>query len=367
MKKIVITGGHLTPALAVIKTLLKENNWQILFIGRKYSMEGDRGLSAEARVIPQMGVKFVSIQAGRIPRTTTRYSFLALLKIPLGFFQAFYHLWRFRPCLILSFGGYLAVPVVLAGWLMKIPIITHEQSLQPGLANRLIAFFAKRIAVSWQESLKYFPQRKVVFTGNPLREEILKIRPLSSKFRRLPIIYITGGNQGAHVINRVVGECLEKLLEKYQIFHQCGTVDYYHDYQSLKKISSQLKPALQKRYQLKRWFSSKEVARILSLSSLVVCRAGINTLFELMFLGKPAILIPFPFLKEQRLNAQRLAQIGLVEVLPQSKLSCQKLFNLIDQMIQNLAHYRKQAQKAKILVRTDATQKLIAEIKKCVP
>jgi len=149
MKRIIITGGHLTPAIAVIKKLQEEDSWQILFIGRKYTMEGDKAASIESQIIPKLGVKFVSIDAGRIQRRLTRYFFPALFKVPLGFFQSFNYVKKFHPDVILSFGGYLAVPVVWAAWLLGIPIVTHEQGVILGLATRFIAPFAKKIAVSW--------------------------------------------------------------------------------------------------------------------------------------------------------------------------------------------------------------------------
>lgn len=360
MKKLVITGGHLTPALAVIKKLKKEGDWQILFIGRKQTMEGDRALSIESQIIPQLGVDFVSIDAGRIQRRfTPRHFLLALFKIPLGFFQALFYVAKFRPDVILSFGGYLAVPVVLAGWLFGIPIITHEQSVIPGLATRLITPFAKKIAVSWQETLKYFPKKKVVLTGNPVREEILQMSNVKSQMSKVKTIYFTGGNQGSHVINEVVRKCLPELLKKYRVIHQCGTVEYYNDYEKLKAYSHP-------RYKLARWFDSKEVAEILKKTDLVVSRAGANIIFELAFLGKPAILIPLPSGTEQLINAKILADIGLAKVLLQEKLTAKSLIQSIKSMMSDLEEYKKRGQRAKKLVKVDASEQLIEQVKKCL-
>lgn len=365
-RRIVITGGHLTPALAVIQFFQKKDSWQILFIGRQHAMEGDQAPSVEAQVVPKMGIDFVTIKAGRLPRTTTRYTLLAMSKIPLGFFQAFNYLLKFKPDVILSFGGYLAVPVVLAGWLLRIPVVTHEQSLRPGLATRLISFFASKIAVSWQESTAFFPKNKVVFTGNPLRQEILRLpNRQAAKPPSRPTIYITGGNQGAHAINAVIGQCLPLLLKKYRIVHQCGTVEYFHDYEKLQRRASRLPLGLKKDYRLGRWFDSQKVAKILAQADLVISRSGANTVFELAFLGKPAILIPFPFLKEQEDNARCLAQTGLVELLLQQELSPTRLMFIIKKMISNLEKYQKAGKQARQMVKVDAGRRLVELVRKC--
>lgn len=366
MKKIAITGGHLTPALAVIEKLKKEGNWQIFFIGRKQTMEGDRAPSIESQIIPKLGIDFLSIKAGRIQRGFNRYFFPALFKIPLGFCQSFCYLLKFHPDVILSFGGYLAVPVVLSGWLFGTPIITHEQSVIPGLATRFISLLAKKIAVSWKETLRYLPKTKTVLTGNPIREEILKISKLKTQNLKLKTIYITGGNQGAHVINETVRECLPELLKKYKIIHQCGTVEYYKDYKKLKIKSEKLKTGLRKRYRLAKWFNSEEVAEILALADLVVSRAGANIISELALLGKPAILIPLPWGGEQRNNARILADTGLGKILPQKELTARNLLQAIESLIGNLQDYQKKGKIAKKLIETDGTRRLIVEVKKCL-
>lgn len=143
IKKIVITGGHLTPALAVMEKL-REQGWQIVFFGRQHALEGDSSVSVEYQTITKLGISFISLTAGRLQRSFTRYTVFSFLKIPIGFIQSFYYLIKFKPTVILSFGGYVALPVALAGWMLKIPIVTHEQSVVPGLANKIIFKFAKK-------------------------------------------------------------------------------------------------------------------------------------------------------------------------------------------------------------------------------
>src|SRR5437016_2502209 len=166
MKKVLITGGHLTPALAVLEEL-QSKKWSVAYVGRKYALEGDTSFSAEYQVIHQKDISFHNITTGRLQRSFTRFTLLSLLKIPIGFLQSTFILLQERPSLVMSFGGYIAVPIVIVAWLCGIPIITHEQTIKPGLANRIIAWFADVICVSWKESASHFPAAKTVVTGNP--------------------------------------------------------------------------------------------------------------------------------------------------------------------------------------------------------
>src|SRR3989338_10028183 len=147
--KVAITGGHLTPSLAVIEELLKRDNVEIVYLGRKSTMEGDSAQSIESKTIQSLGIKFYPLTSGRLQRRITRYTLTSLLKIPFGFWQANKILKDIKPDVILSFGGYLALPVVIAAKFQGIKIITHEQTVVVGLANRIIAKFADLVAVSW--------------------------------------------------------------------------------------------------------------------------------------------------------------------------------------------------------------------------
>lgn len=365
MKKAVITGGHLTPALAVIEEMKASGQWEILFIGRKKTMEGDRGESIESQIIPGLGCWFVSINAGRWQRRWNKYWLAAFLKTPVGFFQAFYHLLLFRPQVILSFGGYLALPVVFSGWLLRIPIVTHEQSLEPGLANRLLARMATRIAVSWEQTARYFPKQKVVLTGNPLRRAVLQAGCLPRRRQTLPTIFITGGNQGAHAINETVRKCLASLLRKYLVYHQAGTIEYHQDYDKLNDQCSRFNDQLRQRYHLKKWFSAQELAEILAQADLVISRAGMNIISELIYLRKPTLLIPLFFGREQKANALFLVNLGLAEVLFQADLTPARLEKKIAAMLQKPDQYSVDAKDREKLIKVEAARKIVAELERC--
>jgi len=371
-KKIVITGGHLAPALAVISELQKrslpagrQGDWEIYYLGRKTAMEESNTSSVESRVIPTLGVEFIPISTGRLQRRFTRYTIPSLLRIPLGFFQALVQLRRIKPDVICSFGGYVSVPVVVVGKLLRIPILTHEQTVVFGLASKINSFFADKVAVSFKESLAHFPKSKVVLTGNPIREEIFQFQkpswfqPPVSNFQ-FRTIYITGGNQGSSVINSAVLEILPKLLEKFIVIHQCGDFDYGF----VDETTATLGQRLKERYFLSNFVSHDEIGWVLSSANLIISRAGINTVCEIAILGRPAIFIPIPwsFQDEQAKNAKMLVEAGIAEILPQSQLSGKTLLEKISQMMENLEKYQKNAQKAKSLITLDGGKRLVDEI-----
>ncbi len=338
MKKIFVTGGHFAPAKAVIQELLRRGRlpagrqgWQIYYVGRKYATEGSTTLALEYSEIHTLPVHYLTITTGRIQRqffVNVGQSILALLKIFIGLLQSFWFVLRYHPDVVLSFGSYVAVPVAIWAWIFQIPIITHEQTTVYGRANKLIALLADKILVSWPESVSHFPREKVILTGNPIREEILHQKQVSSI--QSPVIYVTGGSQGAKAIDQVIPE----ISQKYPV------------------ISGQL--------------SGQDSARALAKASLVVSRAGANTVAEILALGKPAILIPLPntFGHEQEKNAQLVTKVGLGEILEQKDLSAKSLQQLIDKMFVDKQKYLANAAKAKSLINPNAANLIVDELEK---
>lgn len=326
MKKIFITGGHYTPAKAVIDLLL--NKYQIFYLGRKYAMEDDDALALEYQELkPEDRITYLELTTGRLQRKffiNPLQSLKALLKIIPGFLQSFYYLLRYRPNLVLSFGGYLALPVVIGAWLLDIPILTHEQTFAPGIANRIISKFANKILI-----------------GNPIRREILNLKPVKTSG-----IFVTGGNQGTHVINLAV----KKLLKKYEVAHQTGD-SKENDFNELVKLNKNTF----------KFLNAQEMADALNKADLVISRAGANICTELAYLGKPAILIPIPWSSnnEQMLNAKWLKDAGIAEILEQEDLTGENLLKLVDFMFANLKNYQH-----KVGVKTDAAQEVVIECKK---
>ncbi len=339
--KILIIGGHLSPAISLID-LVKDKS-DVLFVGRKFSMEGDKAVSLEYKICQEKGIKFEEISAGRLQRRFTRFTIFSLLKFPLGLYQAFKILGKFKPDVVVGFGGYVSLPVIFSAFVQRIPIVIHEQTLEAGLANRIASVFARKICISFERSRQFFPKNKTVLTGNPIRREI--IDP-GSKMQlpsdNLPLIYITGGSQGSVFLNSLVEKTLSSLLSNYRIIHQVGSFNNFEWLEKLKKIKKFLPNEKRSRYILSDHFKSEDVGQILRSSDLVVGRAGINTVTELLFLNKPTLLIPLPFSQrnEQSKNAQFLKDVGLAEILNEKGMSASDFSGAIAHMIKHKDQYK---------------------------
>ena len=347
VRKIVVVGGHHTPALAVIKSLQDEApkcslRLHFFWIGHRFSMWADRRDSAEYRDVKSLGLPFFDLQAGKFHNTLHP---LKLARIPLGFLQAFLYLTIIRPQLVISFGGYLAVPVVISAWLIRVPVVTHEQTTVAGTASLLIAKFARRIFVSFPTSIRFFPKGKTALVGNPLRDEIFIDRGLFDLGHGKRTIYITGGKQGSHVINRFVGDNLERLLSYCNVIHQCGSSSVHDDYSILSTLAQRLPTAVQGSYLLKDFFVPEEIGSVFARASVIVSRSGANTIYEIGALGKPALLIPIPWSshQEQLSNARFLAGGGAI-VLEEQELNEERFFASLERIFSSYDQFKSRAQ-----------------------
>ncbi len=362
--KILLTGTHFTPAQAVIEELKKIPDAEIVYVGRSNTREGDNSPSAESQVLPKMGIKFIPIITGRLQRSFTLYTIPSLLKIPVGFLQSFYILLTEKPDVVLSFGGYVGVPISIVSWLLSIPVIIHEQTLMPGLANKISAAFADKIALTLEEnSLSVY--QKTVLTGNPIRKDLVengaKASPeyekmiAEAKRSKLPIIYITGGNQGSHAINTAVKEILPKLTEIALVIHQCGD-SRFHDWEDLGKIRAAL--SYPERYNAAKWIDGGDLGLIFRQADLIVSRAGMNTLLEAAYFGKSTLTIPLPVHKEQSANARYFAKLAGAGILWQKDLNGENLLGEIKRMLKTPNGKALEAQK---IVIPDAAKRLALE------
>ncbi len=364
--KIMVTGAHFTPAQAVIEELKKFPDIEIVYIGRKYTQEGYKALSVESKVLSSLGIKFIPIIAGRLRRNFDFWTIISFLKIPVGFIQSFFILLREKPNVTLSFGGYVSVPVVFNSWILSVPIMIHEQTLISGIASSITHIFADKIALSFEkESSK---NGKEILTGNPIRQRLLNPskKPslelkdfVKNAFRgKLPLIYITGGNQGSDIINENISLILERLTETFFICHQVGdSKKNYFD--TLQAQKNKLKNG--HRYLVKKWFEVEDLALIYRNSDLVISRAGINTLVELDYFQIKALVIPIPFIfkNEQVKNAKYFEKQCLCEVIYQDNLNPQVLFSKIKTLIRN--NSKKQRDNAKRNLTLSNAAKIIAQ------
>lgn len=367
--KLVITaggGGHFAAAYAVIQKLPKDT--EILIIGRKYTFEGDNALSLEYQTAEKEHWKFESLSTGRLQRKITFHTIPSLLKIPYGYVQSLILLQKFKPDCVLSFGGYVSLPVTFAAKSLGIPVVIHEQTLEAGAANKLAAKFAKTICISWQESAPFFPKEKTVLTGNPIKE--FKVQ--NSKFKiepeDLPLVFVTGGSGGAHFINTVIEKGLETFLTSFRIVHQTGDAGQYHDFDRLRDLVSQLPPKLQSRYHSTKFIDPDEIGTVFQEADIVLGRAGMNTVTEVLYFGKPVLFIPLPYGQhnEQLKNATMLQKIGLAEILIQQDATPDLVYQTLTKMYRERKTYHEAAERGKKLLNTDAAKLIIHQVQKVV-
>ncbi|UCD34877.1 MAG: undecaprenyldiphospho-muramoylpentapeptide beta-N-acetylglucosaminyltransferase [Nitrospiraceae bacterium] len=321
------TGGHVFPALAVARELKSTiAGARIFFIGTA------RGL--EARVVPREGydISFIRSEGlvGKSPFRTMR----ALFKVPLSLLDARRMLREIKPDLVLGVGGYSSGPVLLSARLMGIPSIIHEQNTIPGLTNRMLGKLVDTVAVTYHESIKFFPPDRTYLTGNPVRTEILHgdrergYRTFSLHRDRITIC-VFGGSLGAHSINSAVGEALdglEPMKEKIQFLHQTGEKDC---------------TAVKEVYRARGFMGTvipfaHEMADAYAVADLIISRAGATTLAELTACGKAAILVPYPYAggNHQEINARKLWDMGAAQMILDRELEGRTLASAITRLLE---------------------------------
>ena len=369
--KILVTGGgsngHISPALAIIGVLREMAHEagtpepQFLWIGGRKGLEKDAAQRAD--------IPFTGIETGKLRRYLSWENFTDLLRIPVGIAQAGRAVRQFKPDVLLSTGGYVSVPPVIAARLRGTPIFIHEQTVQIGLANRMTARFATRIGVSFQSALNELSPRarnKAEVFGNPVRAEIFggdaKAAVQFCGFDAqdaAPTIYVTGGSQGARIINRAIEEVLPELLQTFRIVHQCGhqPAGQEQDFERLQRAAAVLPHGAKKRYFLTP-FVREEINHIFALADLVVGRAGAGTVTELCALGKPALYVPLVPTggDEQTRNAQYASDNGAAEIIRQSDLNGTLLLEQLRELTASRARLCEMGKAARTLAKPDAAQ-----------
>ncbi len=351
--KLLITGGHLTPALAFIDYLQhNRSEVSIVFVGRLYARKRSKQPAHEKEEVEKRKIPFIAFDSGKL---VTAHPFFQLFHLILFFVtipKAIKLLLQIKPTNLLTFGGYLGVPIAIAAWILRIPVVTHEQTRGFGLANRIISFFAKKIALAHSSSMKFVDLTKSVVVGNPIRMGLEQNTPdkptwFSAKLDR-PILYITGGSQGSEVINTTILQILEVITKHWLVIHQCGSASNERNYlEELTRSAQNLTTSAQKRYYVREWIADKELAWIYHNAGLVISRAGANTVEELIRFELPSILIPLPFAHqdEQMQNAVAMEKIGGAIVLEQKLLSPKLLLQMISQSKNQLEKTRSSLQK----------------------
>lgn len=357
------TGGHFYPIIAIARALKKEA--EVENIARLEVF-----LMADSPMDPDLllreSIKFIKIPAGKMRRYFSLRYFGDTIKTAAGIFAAFWKIYLLMPDVVFGKGGYASFPILFAARLLRIPVIIHESDAVPGLVNQWAGKWADRIAVSFSEAARYFAEKNVAVTGNPVRPQIIggNLQEAIESFKleeNLPTILILGSSQGSERINETILATLEEAVKKYQIIHQTGK-------NNLADVAGRAKVLLERSENKSRhhpygFLEEGELRNASRAASLVVSRAS-SALFEIAAWGLPAILIPLPTAAQnhQRENAYAYARFGACEVIEETNLTPHLLLAEIDKILTDPERVKKMKLAAQGFARLDAAQKIAREI-----
>lgn len=351
------TGGHTSAGLAVAAALRARGCEDIAWIGSRAGIE--------ARRVPEAGLAFHPISTGKLRRYWDWQNVPDLLwRAPEGVFEALGLLRRLRPALVFATGGFAALPATLAAVPVGIPVVVHEQTSVPGLANRIAGRFARRIAVTFPGTGDGFPAGRVVVTGNPLRPDLAGgSRAEACRLFDLdpaePIVYVTGGSLGSRTINRTVGEALGEWLARCQVIHQCGDNPETGDRAWLAERRRAFPSPLRARHALVPYIGS-ELRHVYAAADLVVGRSGAGTVNECCHLGRAAVYVPLPGTSgdEQTANARLVRASGGAVVLPQATLTAAALLGTVTTLLSDRPALTAMGDRARSLAVPDAADRI---------
>ena len=325
MKRIILTGGgtagHVTPNIALLPRL-KELGYDIQYIGSYTGIEKE--------LIEPFGIPYHGISSGKLRRYFSVQNFTDPFRVLKGFREAHKLIRQLKPDVIFSKGGFVSVPVVLAGKRCKVPVIIHESDMTPGLANKIAIPSAAKVCCNFPETLKSLPEGKAVLTGSPIRQELLSGNRIAAMdmchfTSDKPVILVIGGSLGAVAVNNAVREALPELLKDFQIIHLCGKGKMD---ESLKDVEGYCQFE----------YIKNELRNLFALADIVISRAGANAICELLALHKPNLLIPLSANAsrgDQILNARSFERQGFSLVLEEEQLTKETLLNAVKTLYEN--------------------------------
>jgi len=355
--KIVVSGGgtmgSVSPLLAQIQYLLSHHG----FVPGDFLWLGTRS-GPERKVVENYGIKFQVVSSGKLRRYFSLQNIIDPLKLGRGYIQSLEYLYKFRPDLVITTGSYISVPVVYAARTLRQPVLVHQLDLKPGLANKLMARVADQVTVSWPELLNKFPGHSAVWVGTPVRKHILEpisgtLTPQLNLVAKLPLILVMGGGTGAATINQIIADSLHDLLNRYQVVHLTG---------ANKSVEIKVDKKLKSRYQQFE-FVSEDLGYLMRQADLIISRAGIGTISEILLIGKPAVIIPIPD-SHQEVNAEYFSKHGAIKLVAQAGLNPRQLCQEIDDLLQNKDQQQQLIANGQLLVKKDANELLAQEILK---
>ncbi len=356
------TGGHIIPIIAIARELRRiwpKKDLQFFYLGSKDEF---------GRVLlSQEGIKVKEVMTGKIRRYMGWKSALQnfadiCFKIPIGILQSFFYIFFRTPDLILSKGGFGSIPGVIAGKMLFVPVFLHESDIVPGIANRFLSQFALEIFVSFPKT-EYFPLKKMILIGNPMRKEVLAgSREEAKNLFRItsdkPVVLILGGSQGAQRINDKILEVLPGLLKNFELIHQCGNKNYT---EVKAHASVMMKEGQKVFYHLSAFLKEPELRQAYALCDFIVSRAGSGSIFEIAATGKPSILIPLPEAAQnhQVKNAYAYQEAGACLVIEEGNFTSHFFAERLRGLFSQPKELRKMTQSARNFAKPEAA-KIIA-------
>lgn len=355
------TGGHIYPLLEVIKELKKE------LLEAELLLLGDSKM-AEILVKENIGVDFKKISAGKWRRYFSLKNLADFFKIAAGVFQTLYIIYRFRPDVIFSKGGYVSLPIILANRILKKPLIIHESDATMGATNRFAAPFAQKICVGFPlenyTDIGEKPWRKMVYTGVPVSEDFYKpdVHRVSVQKGR-PLILALGGSQGSYLVNQTVSAAAEELTKKYDLVLVCGEKNY-EDLKSRGRAAAGAGAG----FKVFATLPNEEIAQYLCSADLVISRAGASALFEIAAAKKPSILIPLESAAgdHQLANAKIFEKANASVLISEKNLTSENLIALCDNILSDKEAQKMMSIASSGLANRESAKGIVAEIKKLI-
>ncbi len=361
------SGGHFYPIIAVaeeLNNLVRENHLlrpEIFYMSTEAYNPG---------LLFENNIQFKQIMSGKIRRHMTPQNillnFFDLFKIFFGSLSAIWTMFLIYPDVVFAKGGFATFPALLAARILRIPVVIHESDTEPGKVNAWAAKFAKKIAISYPDSAKYFKSEKTAYTGNPIRKELLEsLSTGAHEFLHLekdiPTIFILGGSQGAQFINEVVIDALPTLVSKYQIIHQVGKRNILTVQQTVEVILQNSEH--RDRYKPFDYLNLLSMRMAAGAADVIISRAG-STIFEIASWAKPAIIVPIPeeTSHDQRTNAYAYARTGSAEVIEEKNLTPHVLISEINRLISHPDIRAHMSESAKTFARRDSARLIAEEI-----
>ena len=355
------SGGHVLPIIAITREIRKfsiKKELEFFYIGPK---DGFGSL-----LLSQEDIKIKNITSGKIRRYVDRESLFQnfidiAFKIPFGITQSFFHIFFLAPDLIFSKGGFGSVPVVITGWLLGVPIFIHESDSIPGLANKFLAKFSSKIFTSFPRTTE-FDEAKIILVGNPIRREVLggskeKAKEIFKLTERKPVILVLGGSQGAERINDLFLEILPKIIQEFEIIHQCGENNFERVNNESKVV---IKEFLHKYYHPFPFLKEEELKNAYAACDIVISRAGSGSIFEIAAAGKPSILIPLPESAQnhQVNNAYVYAKSGAAIVLENENFTPHFFFEQLKILFANPEKLKEMGESTKKFTKPQAAKNI---------